>query len=35
VLPVTRVDGELVGDGKPGRIARRLRELYTAELGRA
>ena len=34
VLPVTRVDGELVGDGKPGRIARRLRELYTAELGR-
>jgi D-alanine transaminase len=35
VLPVTRVDGELVGDGKPGRIARRLRELYIAELGRA
>jgi D-alanine transaminase len=35
VLPVTRVDGALIGDGKPGRIARRLRELYVAELARA
>jgi D-alanine transaminase len=35
VLPVTRIDGELIGDGKPGRIAGRLRELYLAELERA
>jgi len=35
VLPVTRIDGEPVGDGRPGRIARRLRELYLAELHRA
>jgi D-alanine transaminase len=35
VLPVTRIDGEPVGDGRPGRIARRLRELYLAELDRA
>jgi D-alanine transaminase len=35
VLPVTRVDGAPVGDGKPGRIARRLREQYLAELERA
>ena len=33
VLPVTRIDGAPVGDGKPGRIAMRLRELYAAELG--
>ena len=35
VLPVTRIDDEVIGDGKPGRISRRLRELYLAELERA
>lgn len=33
VLPVTRIDGERVGDGKPGPITRRLREHYLAVLG--
>jgi D-alanine transaminase len=28
VLPVTRIDGKPVGDGAPGPIARRLRQLY-------
>jgi len=28
VLPVTQIDGVAIGDGKPGPIARRLRELY-------
>jgi D-alanine transaminase len=28
VLPVVTIDGAPVGDGKPGPIARRLRELY-------
>jgi len=28
VLPVTKIDGMAVGDGKPGPIAQRLRELY-------
>jgi len=28
VLPVTRIDGMPIGDGKPGPIAQRLRELY-------
>ena len=28
VTPVVRIDGEMVGDGKPGPIARRLREEY-------
>jgi D-alanine transaminase len=35
VLPVTRVDGAPIGDGKPGRVALRLRELYLAEIERA
>ncbi len=30
VLPVTAIDGEPVGDGAPGPIARRLRALYIA-----
>ncbi len=34
VLPVTRVDGAPVGDGRPGPVSRRLRELYSAELDR-
>ena len=28
VLPITRIDGAAVGDGKPGPIAQRLRDLY-------
>jgi D-alanine transaminase len=28
VLPVTRIDDTLIGDGKPGPVARRLRQLY-------
>jgi len=32
VLPVTRIDGQRVGDGKPGPITRRLREHYLTVL---
>ncbi len=28
VLPITRIDGKTVGEGKPGPIAARLREAY-------
>lgn len=28
VTPVTRIDGEMIGDGQPGRLARRLRQAY-------
>lgn len=35
VLPVTRVDGHPIGSGRPGPVARRLRELYEAELARS
>jgi D-alanine transaminase len=28
VLPITRIDGKKVGEGKPGPIATRLREAY-------
>src|SRR5262249_3107470 len=35
VLPVTCIDGERVGDGKPGPITRRLREHYLAALDTA
>ena len=31
VLPVVRIDGEPVGDGRPGPVARRLRDLYIEE----
>ena len=34
VLPVTRVDGEPIGDGHPGPVTMRLRELYLAALDR-
>lgn len=30
VLPITRIDAKPVGEGKPGPIARRLREIYVA-----
>jgi D-alanine transaminase len=35
VLPVTRIDGRPIGNGRPGPIAMRLRELYEAELARS
>jgi branched-subunit amino acid aminotransferase/4-amino-4-deoxychorismate lyase len=28
VLPVTRVDGQMLGEGKPGIVTRRLMVLY-------
>lgn len=31
VVPVIEIDGHQVGDGKPGPVGRRLRELYIAE----
>jgi D-alanine transaminase len=34
VLPVTSVNGEAIGDGHPGPVATRLRELYMAVLDR-
>ncbi|MFM2042196.1 MAG: hypothetical protein RLY86_772 [Pseudomonadota bacterium] len=33
VLPVTRIDGRPVGDGRPGPVAQRLRTAYLAYLG--
>lgn len=32
-LPVTRIDGQPIGDGTPGPLARRLRALYLAQSG--
>ena len=32
VLPVTSVDGARIGDGRPGPVTMRLRELYLAAL---
>lgn len=32
LTPVSEVDGRVIGDGSPGLITRRLRELYLAEL---
>ena len=34
VIPVTRIDGRSLGDGKPGPLTRRVQELYEAESGR-
>jgi D-alanine transaminase len=34
VVPVVTIDGRAVGDGKPGPIARRIRELYVARVTR-
>ncbi len=31
VMPVVEVDGEALGDGKPGSVAARLREIYLEE----
>jgi branched-chain amino acid aminotransferase len=30
VMPITSLDGEPVGDGRPGQLTRRLRDLYWA-----
>lgn len=32
VVPVTKVDGRPIGDGKPGPVTRRLREIFLARL---
>jgi D-alanine transaminase len=32
-LPVTRIDGQPVGDGRPGPVARRLLRLYARQQG--
>jgi D-alanine transaminase len=34
VTPVISLDGRLLGDGKPGPVAKRLRQLYIAEARR-
>jgi branched-chain amino acid aminotransferase len=34
VLPVTKVDGRLVGDGRPGPVTARLRASYRSRLER-
>ncbi len=34
VMPVIEIDGKAIGDGKPGQLTKRLRELYL-ELARA
>ncbi|MEL6235615.1 MAG: D-amino-acid transaminase [Pseudomonadota bacterium] len=31
VMPVVEIDGSVLGDGKPGPVARRLREIYVEE----
>ncbi len=35
VLPVVRLDGEVIGEGRPGPVAARLREIYLSEARRA
>ena len=35
VLPVVKIDGATIGDGAPGPIAKRLRQLYIHEARRA
>jgi D-alanine transaminase len=35
VMPVVEVDGKPVGDGKPGKVATRLREIYLDEMRKA
>ena len=32
VMPVVAIDGAPIGDGKPGKIAARLREIYLEEM---
>ncbi len=35
VMPVVEIDGEVLGEGKPGPIARRMREIYLEESRKA
>jgi branched-subunit amino acid aminotransferase/4-amino-4-deoxychorismate lyase len=35
ILPVVRIDGEVVGTGKPGPLSRKLLEQYRARVRRA
>ena len=35
VMPVVKIDGAALGDGKPGKVARRLREIYLEESRKA
>lgn len=35
VMPVVELDGQAIGDGKPGRVSRRLREIYLDESRKA
>lgn len=32
VVPVTRIDGQAIGNGKPGPVTRRMREIYVASV---
>lgn len=32
--PVTEIDGRIIGEGKPGPMFRRIRELYAAMVAR-
>ena len=32
-VPVVAIDGVAIGDGKPGPVARRIRELYARKAG--
>jgi D-alanine transaminase len=34
VLPVVEIDGKLIGDGRPGPVAREFRRLYVEEAGK-
>jgi len=34
VTPVVEIDGRAIGDGRPGPVTRRLREIYVAEARR-
>jgi D-alanine transaminase len=34
-MPVVEIDGARVGDGKPGKVAVRLREIYIDEMRKA
>ena len=35
VTPVVEIDGQAIGDGRPGPVTRRLRELYLDEARRS
>jgi D-alanine transaminase len=33
-MPVVEIDGAVLGDGRPGPVARRMREIYIEEMRR-